>query len=141
MDTFTAQLAMNFAKLSMENQGLKDANEILTEKLDLLQRQIEFLIAGKISANQMTSLREITPEPVVISPISQVISPISQVFEVVSETVTKSVSETVTVTKSKRNVSPEGRAKMTENGKRVAALNKLKREIYLEFLENAKLCW
>ena len=124
MDTFTAQLAMNFAKLSMENQGLKDANEILTEKLDLLQRQIEFLIAGKISANQMTSLREITPEPVVISPISQV-------FEVVSETVTKS----------KRNVSPEGRAKMTENGKRVAALNKLKREIYLEFLENAKLCW
>ena len=134
MDTFTAQLAMNFAKLSMENQGLKDANEILTEKLDLLQRQIEFLIAGKISANQMTSLREITPEPVVIAPISQV-------FEVVSETVTKSVSETVTVTKSKRNVSPEGRAKMTENGKRVAALNKLKREIYLEFLENAKLCW
>ena len=54
------------------------------------------------------------------------------------ETPTKKVAE---ITKSKRNLTPEGRAKMVENGKRLAARNKAIKDNLSEMLEQAKQEW
>jgi hypothetical protein len=54
------------------------------------------------------------------------------------ETPTKKVAE---IPKSKRNLTPEGRAKMVENGKRLAARNKAIKDNLNEMVEQAKQEW